>query len=1444
MLRSKKKRLSKKSNNRARGVRSVESLEDRQMMAGHTAADCIDFEDLAVGDTFVVGDSFVADNVDFQADIVARPFQWSNGVMTAAGQATVEGGNSSGHIGQDIAVNNINLDFSFSDKPVDDLTMHFGEYGGNLNLMVNGDFVNFENFQDINGAVIGGNTINVVNGSGQDAGVLQVIGPVHEFAVGGQELWIDHVCRGLGDDNPQGEFDFGDAPDRPYPTLIASNGAAHVIDPDVFLGRTVDPEADGQPSLNADRDDLNPAFDDEDGVRFLTPVVPGGVAQVEVIASTDGFLNAWIDFDRDGVWTNGGPENVFSAHPVNAGVNILAFNVPADAKPAPNDPTYSRWRFSTTHKLLNPDATIPKEEVDRVPNGEVEDHLVFIERDPEPVERYDFGDAPERPYPVTRGNGGAVHEINPDVFLGRTVDPETDGQPSPDALGDDMNPAFDDEDGVRFLTPLVPGQQADVEVIASADGWLNAWIDFDRDGSWTPGTSDEIFVGEPLAAGVNVISFNVPADAKPGPNEPTFSRWRFSTTDRVLTPKEGSPTGATPDGEVEDHMVFIQDAPQPELDFGDAPERPYPVTLANSGAYHEINPDVFLGRTVDPEPDGQPSPNANRDDLNPAFDDEDGVRFLTPLIPGQAARVEVIASADGWLNAWIDFHGDGDWTPGSSDEIFLAQPLVAGVNVLSFNVPADAKPGPNEPTFSRWRFSTTDRVLTPKGGDLAGNTPDGEVEDHIAFIQDAPQPELDFGDAPERPYPVTLANSGAFHEIDPDVFLGRTVDAEPDGQPSPAANRDDINSVTDDEDGVRFLTPLVPGQPAEVEVIASTDGFLNAWIDFHSNGDWAPGTSDEIFFAQPVVAGVNVLSFNVPADAKPTENEPTFSRWRFSTTDKELTQKGGNLEGNTPNGEVEDHILRIADKPDTLDFGDAPERPYPVTLANGGAYHEVDPDVFLGRTVDAEPDGQPSPAANRDDINSVTDDEDGVRFLTPLVPGQPAEVEVIASTDGFLNAWIDFHSNGDWAPGTSDEIFFAEPVVAGVNVLSFNVPADAKPTENEPTFSRWRFSTTDKELTPEGGNLEGNTPNGEVEDHILRISDRPVEETMDFGDLRDSYGTTLANNGARHVINPDIFLGRSIDAEPDGQPSFDGKRDDSVLLDDEDGVHFATAMVPGGVSVVDVVSSANARLDAWADFNQNGTFDAGEQIINSVPVSPGANSIRYVVPDGAIPHPTRPVATRFRLSTNGGLSPVGPARDGEVEDYVTMNGDVNGDLSIDVNDIDGLCGLIHNGDASGDLNNDGVVDSGDRDYLVHNIIGTHYGDANLDLVFDSKDLIQMFVAGEYEDGIPGNSTWGEGDFNCDGEFDSGDLVEAFKDGAYSAAAVAKVGAAVDQPATDSDSSDEADAEADEAKDTETRSQRRDLHAIAIDELFGDDTEDRDKNHNLSQDARDRVFEVI
>ena len=72
------------------------------------------------------------------------------------------------------------------------------------------------------------------------------------------------------------------------------------------------------------------------------------------------------------------------------------------------------------------------------------------------------------------------------------------------------------------------------------------------------------------------------------------------------------------------------------------------------------------------------------------------------------------------------------------------------------------------------------------------------------------------------------------------------------------------------------------------------------------------------------------------------------------------------------------------------------------------------------------------------------------------------------------------------------------------------------------------------------------------------------------------------------------------------------------------------------------------------------------------------------------------------------------------------------------------------------------------------------GDSNKDGTFDSGDLVRVFQAGQYEDGILGNSTFDDGDWNGDGEFDSGDLVFAFQSGTFASAATpSELAAAVD-----------------------------------------------------------------
>jgi hypothetical protein len=186
------------------------------------------------------------------------------------------------------------------------------------------------------------------------------------------------------------------------------------------------------------------------------------------------------------------------------------------------------------------------------------------------------------------------------------------------------------------------------------------------------------------------------------------------------------PVGHPSAGKAMDLSLVVVGTPQKDMDFGDAPNTTYPTRLASNGARHIIVSGVYLGRSVDGESDGQPNANATGDDLADT-DDEDGVVFLTALVQGQPASVQVTASRQGALNAWIDWNGDGDWDD-SGEQVATDVSLSAGVNTLSIEVPARATVGK---TFARFRFSTI------RGLRYNGLASDGEVEDYQVEVQES-----------------------------------------------------------------------------------------------------------------------------------------------------------------------------------------------------------------------------------------------------------------------------------------------------------------------------------------------------------------------------------------------------------------------------------------------------------------------------------------------------------------------------------------------------------------------------------------------------------------------------------------------------------------------------------------------------------------------------------
>ncbi|KAB2964254.1 MAG: beta-propeller fold lactonase family protein [Thermoanaerobaculia bacterium] len=157
------------------------------------------------------------------------------------------------------------------------------------------------------------------------------------------------------------------------------------------------------------------------------------------------------------------------------------------------------------------------------------------------------------------------------------------------------------------------------------------------------------------------------------------------------------------------------------LDFGDATDPTFPTLLASDGARHGIAPGFYLGSGIDAEADGAPAAAADGDDLA-GVDDEDAVVFTGAIVPGEPASADVMVSAAGLLDAWIDFTGDGDWDD-AGERIASGAALTAGLNSLAFAAPGTTVPFST--VAARFRLSSAG-VAGP-----GGPAPDGEVEDHV-----------------------------------------------------------------------------------------------------------------------------------------------------------------------------------------------------------------------------------------------------------------------------------------------------------------------------------------------------------------------------------------------------------------------------------------------------------------------------------------------------------------------------------------------------------------------------------------------------------------------------------------------------------------------------------------------------------------------------------------
>jgi hypothetical protein len=405
----------------------------------------------------------------------------------------------------------------------------------------------------------------------------------------------------------QAKYDLGDAPDSSnslstemtaypkndpagttahFPTVYQAGappyGPFHRNPKDTaFLGYgvTLENEADigpdADPTNNLDpAADLSDADGSDDGV-IVPLVLPDSEATkfdyvVTVIdpRATHLYVNVWFDWDRDGDWDDTlicddgaeAPEWAVQNQELNLpGIGPHTLTTPAFRSWHPSvlgdlDPLWMRITLSDSpwNPSLGAGGAGPAQ---GYAAGETEDYYFQPRNEPAPA-THDWGDAPgtrTSGYPTLSEHKGARHAIA-GPWLGDAPgvpDAELDGQPDPNALGDDTD-GNDDEEGV-WIPPLVPGEPASLMVeVGGGGGIVQGWIDFNGDAAWQ---DDEQVCNGYLPDGINTITVPVPPDAVVGES---FARFRISSKGGL------QPEGPAPDGEVEDYDVSIRAAP-PQL---------------------------------------------------------------------------------------------------------------------------------------------------------------------------------------------------------------------------------------------------------------------------------------------------------------------------------------------------------------------------------------------------------------------------------------------------------------------------------------------------------------------------------------------------------------------------------------------------------------------------------------------------------------------------------------------------------------------------------------------------------------------------------------------------------------------------------------------------------------------------------------------------------------
>ena len=331
-------------------------------------------------------------------------------------------------------------------------------------------------------------------------------------------------------------------------------------------------------------------------------------------------------------------------------------------------------------------------------------------------------------------------------------------------------------------------------------------------------------------------------------------------------------------------------------------------------------------------------------------------------------------------------------------------------------------------------------------------------------------------------------------------------------------------------------------------------------------------------------------------------------------------------------------------------------------------------------------------------------------YVVDLRPNSPTYMKLVDPTKGFTEQtsaygialvngtpnvadWVWLPATAQTGTGTNGFLYGIQTggVMARVNLDNARV---INMTTSGPTYnSSYGAASVDSQgniyaIANQNGNVYRYTINGITatgsyfsntyyDSHNDGAMCRNATLLIDFGDAPDTgigngpgnYNTLLASNGPRHQVTTGLVLGTQITGEEDAYQNSEATGDDLTQGIQDDGLNTPLPTLSASATSYQLrVTATNntpttANLYGWVDFNQNGLFEVNESMVAVVPANSGAATytLNFSIPAGVVLNPGSTFA-RFRLTTDTltqgpdatgqDTASVGPASDGEVEDYI------------------------------------------------------------------------------------------------------------------------------------------------------------------------------------------------